>query len=343
MAEMTQYSYILPMTFPIRQQRILFVVYDGFEIMDLAGPASVFTAASKLHKNSPYQVVTVAPEQGLIASETGIAVQCIGLRDLRIKPQDTLIVVGANERSLTQIYNNTTFLNWLTKQTPRANRFGSVCSGALLLGAAGLLENRSVTSHWAACEELAQRHPNTQVNADALYIQDKNLWTSAGVASGIDMALAIVEQDFGSNLRGEVAKWIVVYAHRPGYQSQFSPLLKAQNASETFANLCAWIDSRLAKNLSVSFLADHMAMTERSFYRKFSAAMNMTPAKYVERARLNKSKELLAAGMPVKQVAAEVGFLSESGFRQAFDKNFGLSPSVHRSLHAQVPLETKSR
>lgn len=317
-----------------KPRRIIIVVYNGFEILDLSGPASVFSTSSDLSAKANYIVTAVSNKVGLISSDAGIEIRCQSIHDIKVTKRDTILVVGAKEQALQYAGNDLTLISWLSKQAGKALRFGSICSGTYLLGVAGLLDNRKVTTHWAACEKLKIQFPTTKFNSEALYIQDQNLWTSAGVASGIDMALAIIGKDFGATLKSKTAKWLVIYSHRPGYQSQFSQLLKAQTSSEQFAELISWINNNLERKLTVECLAAKANMCERSFYRKFSADIGITPAKYVETSRLNLAKELIETGLSLKQIPSKIGFQTGSGFRQAFEKKFGITPSTYRNLHS---------
>ena len=318
-----------------KPKRIIIVIFNGFEILDLSGPASVFSASSRLNPKKNYEVIVVSSQFTTVTCDVCITVNCKTVGDIKISKSDTILVVGANEQSLTKASNDKVLIRWLSQNANNALRFGSICSGTFLLGAAGLINHRKVTTHWAACKKLKRHYPTAKVNPDSLYVQDQNLWTSAGIASGIDMALALVEQDCGTTQKNEVAKWLVVYSHRPGYQSQFSSLLKAQISSKPFTELISWIDNNLDKQLTIEYLAAKVNFSVRSFYRKFSSELGVTPAKYIEISRLNLAKKLLETDLAVKQIPAKIGFRSESGFRQSFEKNFGLSPSMFQKLNTR--------
>jgi transcriptional regulator GlxA family with amidase domain len=184
---------------------------------------------------------------------------------------------------------------------------------------------------------LTATYPQLRVDADALYIVDGRLWTSAGVTTGIDMALKMISKDLGAAIAGQVAKMLVLYARRPGYQSQFSPLLKAQvDADSPFAELVEWIHVNLSEPLDVPVLAARAGLTERSFHRKFVAAIGETPGRFVETARLDAARMLLARGLPLKSVATRVGLSPVSRFSEAFDRRFGISPRLFREMHAEL-------
>jgi len=223
---------------------------------------------------------------------------------------------------------------WLRKAAPRARRYGSVCTGAFVLAAAGLLDGKRVATHWASCERLADGFPALTVDADSLYVVDGKVWTSAGVTTGIDMALALVEADLGAATANLIARHFVLYARRPGYQSQFSPLLQAQTAAEApFAALIDWMQAHLDQPLDVPALAARAGLSERSFYRKFAQATGKTPAHFVEGLRLDAARTLLAQGLPIKAIAGKVGLSSPARLGQAFERRFGMAPSLFREMH----------
>jgi transcriptional regulator GlxA family with amidase domain len=216
----------------------------------------------------------------------------------------------------------------------RAERFGSVCAGVFLLAAFGVLSGRRVTTHWQAHDRLARRFPDLRVEDQALYINDGPLWTSAGVSGGIDMTLAMVEQDLGPEVVATVARSLVLHAYRPGYQSQFSPLLAAQTQAQApFAELLAWIHENLDADLRGPRLARKVRLSERSFYRKFAKVTGLTPARYVESVRLDAARSLLGRGLPVKSVARSAGFKSAATFSAAFERRFGVGPRTFQILH----------
>src|SRR6185436_9350500 len=197
---------------------------------------------------------------------------------------------------------------WLQRVAPRTGRYGSVCTGAFVLASAGLLDGKRVATHWANCARLAERFPAVSVDPESLYVVDGKVWTSAGVTTGIDMALALVEADLGAATANLIARHFVLYARRPGFQSQFSPLLGAQAEADTpFAGLMEWMQGNLDARLDVPMLAHRAGLSERSFYRKFTDATGKTPAHFVETLRLDAARTLLARGLPLKTIAGQVG------------------------------------
>ena len=246
---------------------------------------------------------------------------------------DTLLVAGGS-LGLKVAMARDDVARWLRRAAPRTRRYGSVCTGAFMLAAAGLLDGKRVATHWASCARLAERFPALSVDAEALYVVDGKVWTSAGVTTGIDMALALVEADLGAATANLIARHFVLYARRPGYQSQFSPLLQAQTAAEApFAALIDWMQAHLDDPLDVPALARRAGLTERSFYRKFTEATGKTPAHFVEALRLDAARTLLAKGLPLKTIAGRVGLTSSARLGDAFERRFGMAPSLFREMH----------
>ena len=329
---MTEIDYILPMK---KTRRIFLVIYDGFELLDMSGPASVFSAANKVAGQDYYQVEILSRAGVSIASGAGVRVDSKPLTQFPLSRRDTVLVMGAEGPSLKPAMADPAIRSHLTTAAKTVSRYGSICSGALILAAAGLLDGRRATTHWAACQDMAHSYPKISLDPEALYITEDRLWTSAGVTTGIDMALAMVAQDHGTTLMGQIAKYLIIYAHRPGNQSQFSALLEAQVAAGgVFATLITWIADHLDQPLRVEDLAAKVAMSERTFYRKFTKKMGMTPSKFIEHTRLERAKHLLENNMPIKAVVAAIGFRSAAGFRHAFEARYGILPSLHRQLHA---------
>ncbi|HEV2512913.1 GlxA family transcriptional regulator [Bosea sp. (in: a-proteobacteria)] len=320
--------------------RLVFVVYPGFELLDMSGPASVFTSANRslgLSGKPPFYAVDLASAAGgPVTSSSGVVVETQSLEERARGALDTLLVVGAEREHVLPVLADSAWSAWLPQLAGKAQRFGSVCSGAIILARLGLLDGRRVATHWDACAPLAAAFASVTVDPDSLYVVDGQLWTSAGVTTGIDMALAMVAQDLSADIAGEVAKRLVLYARRPGYQSQFSPLLQAQvKADSPFAELIAWILENLASTLDVPVLADRAGLSERTFHRKFVAAIGETPARFVEIARLDAARLLLCRGLSLKSVAAEIGLSPTARFSEAFERRFGIAPRLFREMHAE--------
>lgn len=313
-----------------KPHRIALLAYEGCQLLDVTGPAAVFGAANEGREHPVYEVEIVSPDGGPVTSNCGVALMSSRMG----KRYDTLLVAGGS-RGLKAVMARDDVRRWLLRVAPRTRRFGSVCTGAFVLAAAGLLDGKRVATHWASCQRLAERFPALTVDADALYVVDGKVWTSAGVTTGIDMALALVEADLGAATANLIARHFVLYARRPGYQSQFSPLLQVQTEADApFARLIEWMQAHLDEPLDVPALAARAGLSERSFYRKFVEATGKTPAHFVEGLRLEAARTLLAKGLPLKTIAGRVGLRSSARLGQAFERRFGMAPSLFREMHA---------
>jgi len=318
---------------------LAFIVYSGFELLDTAGPTSVFSGANRAlgQQGRPayYKVGLVSAEGGAVESSSGIAVETRRIGDLRPGEAQTVLVAGAEREQLLPAVADPVLRAALPGLAAKAERFGSVCSGSFLLAALGLLDGHRVATHWDSSKPLAERFPTVTVDPEALYVVDGRLWTSAGVTTGIDMALAMIARDLDAMVAGEVAKRLILYARRPGYQSQFSPVLQAQVKGDSpFADLIGWIQSNLDAPLDVPGLAGRVGLTERTFHRKFVAATGETPARFVETARLDAARMLLSRGLSLKSVAAQVGLFPAVRLSEAFERRFGVPPRLFRDMHA---------
>ncbi|MCK8780059.1 helix-turn-helix domain-containing protein [Rhizobium sp. NTR19] len=322
-------------------QDIVFVVYPGFELLDLAGPTSVFNGANRalsLRSQPPfYKILVVSAAGGPVTSSSGIVLETAAIATLSTKHPATILVVGAEREPLLAAVSDAALREAVPSLAASATRLGSVCTGGFVLASLGLLDGHAVATHWDSSEPLTRTFPQVKVNPDALYVVDGRIWTSAGVTTGIDMALAMVAQDLDATVASEVAKRLVLYARRPGYQSQFSPLLQAQVKGDSpFGELIGWIQSNLDQPLEVPLLAARVGMTERTFHRKFAAATGETPARFVEIARLDAARMLLSRGLSLKSVAAQVGLFPPARLAEAFERRFGIAPRLFRDMHAQL-------
>jgi transcriptional regulator GlxA family with amidase domain len=317
----------------------VFVVYPGFELLDTSGPASAFNSANRALKQGGdpdfYRLDLVSAAGGPVTSSSGIVVDTRSFDELASEAIDTLLIAGSEREHLLPAVADPILQEALPRLTSKARRFGSVCTGAFVLAALGLLDGRRVATHWDACTPFAEAIPSVTVDPDALYVVDGRLWTSAGVTTGIDMALAMITHDLGAAIAGQVAKRLVLYARRPGNQSQFSPLLQAQvKAASPFADLIEWIQANLDASLDVPVLAARVGMTERTFHRKFLDATGKTPARFVETARLDAARMLLSHKLSLKSVAAQVGLFPATRLSEAFKRRFGVGPGFFRDMHA---------
>lgn len=331
LTEMTNTYSFLPMS---SVRNIVFVIYEQFELLDLSGPSSVFHMANKVAGKAVYTICAASCSGGEVESRSGINVSAEPLKDSQLSSTDTVLIVGGDPSAITTASRNPNLKQWLQSQSKRADRIGSICSGALILAAAGLLDDKKATTHWSDLRALKGDYPQIKVEQDALYTVDGNIWTSAGVTTGIDMALAMVARDLGNAIMRDVAKWLVLYVHRPGNQSQYSQLTDAQAKLDTaLADVVPWLDEHMHLPIKVSDMADRCAMSERSFHRKFVESLGTTPAKFLATRRLYHAKHLIESGVALKTVVNKVGYQSELGFRSAFEALYGISPATYKRMH----------
>ncbi|WP_129792321.1 GlxA family transcriptional regulator [Sphingosinicella sp. CPCC 101087] len=319
---------------------VALLVYPGFELLDATGPIAVFDAANHVlgqAGSKPFYALNVlSVSGGPIGSSSGVALHSIALEAAPARI-GTLLIAGAEAGNVRAAMDEPRLSRWILDCARSTERVGSVCSGAFLLAALGLLDGKRAATHWAACARLARLYPSVQVDSEALYVNDGKLWTSAGVTAGIDMALAMACEDVGPAIVSQAAKRLVLYARRPGYQSQFSSLLTAQSRGDSpFAELIDWAHENLSAALDVPSLAARAGLSERSFYRKFVDATGVTPARFVETLRLDAARLLLSQGLSLKAIALQVG-LSPARLSKAFERRFGVSPILFRELHHAAP------
>ncbi|HEY6889806.1 MAG TPA: GlxA family transcriptional regulator [Solirubrobacter sp.] len=303
---------------------------DGVQSLDVMGPIETFCDANDQVPGT-YRIEVVGPARdGQITMSNGLK---LGVDPLPEPPPriDTLVVAGG-EGARRAASNDPAIVEWVAQAARRARRTTSICTGSYLLAAAGLLNGRRATTHWNYCAVLAQRYPEVEFDPDPVFVRDGNVWTSAGVTAGIDLALALVEEDLGAEVALAVARLLVVFFKRPGGQSQFSGALSVQQASRpALRELQAWIAAQLDEDLSVAALADRAGLSERSFARAFRAEVGQTPAAYVERLRVERARALLEDGAEsLEAVARATGFSSPEVLRRAFHRRVGVSPAAYR-------------
>jgi transcriptional regulator GlxA family with amidase domain len=302
------------------------LVFPQFQLLDAAGPLTVFEAAGWETAPSAYQLRVMAHEAGLVASSSGVR---LAAEPLIKQPLDTLLVAGG--WGTRDAYAAAEILAYVRAAAARARRTASVCSGAFILAAAGLLDGKRATTHWGRAADLARLYPQVRVEPDRIFTRDGAIWTSAGITAGIDLALALVAEDLGEAVAKRAAQQLVVYHRRPGGQSQFSALLEADRPDSRFSPLLAWARERLSERLSIERLAERAAMSPRHFARAFAADTGMTPAKAIERLRLEAAREAVESGAaPIEQVAAHTGFGDPERMRRAFLRAFGQPPQAIR-------------
>ena len=314
-----------------------FLIFPDFQLLDAAGPIAAFEMAAR-EVPGAYRIRVVAAEPGPAPSSAGIALTAEGFE--AVGPIDTLLVVGGQGTAAAAQCPRT--LAFIRNAAGACRRTGSVCSGAYVLAAAGLLEGKRATTHWGQSQRLARLFPGVEVDSDRIYVREGDIWTSAGVTAGIDMALAMIAEDVGEAVARRVAQELVVFHRRPGGQSQFSALLEIDRPDGRFAGLLGWARERLDEPLPVERLAAQAAMSPRNFARAFTAETGVTPAKAVERLRLEAAREAVETGTePIDGIAARTGFADPERMRRAFIRNFGQPPqalrrAARRSVRARV-------
>ncbi|WP_296951224.1 GlxA family transcriptional regulator [uncultured Massilia sp.] len=316
-------------------RHVALLVFDGIQVLDASGPAAVFGAANDAAGRPFYRMHVLSAHGGAITSNCGLALLTEPLAALRPDAMDTVLVAGGSKQGMQEFIAHAPVRQWTTRACAGARRYGAICTGAFALAAFGLLEGRRVATHWEATAALGRRHPGLRVDANALYVEDGAVWTSAGVTTGIDMCLALVARDLGDAVAHAIARRLVLYARRPGYQTQFSPLLAAQaRGDHGFEALVDWMRAHLAEPLGVERLAERAGMAPRSFHRRFTAAIGETPARFVETLRLDHARQLLHTPLMLKEVAAQAGYATPGLFSKAFVRRFGMAPNLFRDMHA---------
>jgi transcriptional regulator GlxA family with amidase domain len=310
-------------------RRIVLVAFDRLQTLDLVGPAEVFSMASRISPGA-YATEVVAADKREISTSSGLHLRPDRSLAACRGPIDTLVVVGGE--GVPDAIADGRIVAWTARTAPRCRRVASVCNGAFFLARAGLLDGRRATTHWSACETLRRRHPEIEVDEDAIFVKDGDVYTSAGVTAGMDLSLALVEEDLGRRTALEVARWLVLFLKRPGGQSQFSTQLSAQIAErEPLRELQAWIADSLAADLTVPALAERACMSPRNFARAFRREVGVTPASYVEAARVEAARVALdGTREPIEQVARRCGFGTVETMRRAFHRRLGVGPSSYR-------------
>jgi transcriptional regulator GlxA family with amidase domain len=317
---------------PDAPRRIAILVYPGFQILDATGPLAAFEIAGR-HRPESYTVETVAAVAGPVASSSGLQVLAAGLPD----PDgvDTLVVAGGEGSRRARFEPRVR--DYVARAHGRVRRIASVCSGAYLLAEAGLLDGRRATTHWRVAEGFARAYPKVRVEPDRIHVRDGDVWTSAGITAGIDLALALIAEDYGEPLARAVAQELVVFHRRPGGQSEYSALLDLAGGEGRFAELLGWARASLTSPLSVEALAERAKMSPRTFHRAFTADTGTTPAKAVERLRLEAARALVEASeRSIDAIATETGFADPERMRRAFLRAFGQPPQgLRRAARAK--------
>ncbi len=305
---------------------IVFVIFPGFQILDAAGPIAAFEIAAR-YSPGAYALSVRGARAGAVVSSSGVRMRAARLGDPTML--DTLIITGGDgSRDAMSV---AALLDFARGAASAGRRVASVCSGAYVLAAAGLLDGRRATTHWSRTADFTRRFAAVRLEADRIWIKDGPVWTSAGITAGIDMALAMIAQDLGDAVAKRTAQQLVVYQRRPGGQSQFSAMLDMQSEAGRFDGVLAWAREHLGDALTVEILADKAAMSPRNFARAFSAHVGVTPAKAVERLRVESARAAIeTSARPIDQIAGQAGFGDPERMRRAFVRAFGQPPQALR-------------
>jgi transcriptional regulator GlxA family with amidase domain len=325
-----------------RPRRIVLVAFPEVQALDVTGPSEVFSLAHRAAGGAAYDIQLVAAT-AQVATSSGLRLVPHLTLDRCRGPIDTLIVAGG--KGVRGAAADDRLVRWLTRAATRSRRIASVCTGAFVLARAGILDGRRATTHWAACEALTRIYPSVDVQRDPIFVRDGNVYSSAGVSAGIDLALALVEEDLGAQAALEVARDLVLFIRRPGGQAQFSHGLAGQAASRPgIRELQGWILDNLTEDLTVPALADRVFMSHRNFARVFAAEVGLTPAAYVEGLRLERARVLLeTTDHQLEEIAARCGFGTVETLRRTFARRLHVSPSEYRDRFATViPLRKRA-
>jgi transcriptional regulator GlxA family with amidase domain len=324
------------------RRRVVVLAFPDVQMLDVTGPSEVFSLADRFH-GPAYELELVGVDAHTPGAAPAPIAASSGLRvmpDLDLAacrgPIDTLIVPGGF--GVRSVQRDERLIEWIETAAARSRRVAAVCTGAFLLARAGLLDGRRATTHWAACAQLARRYPSIEVASDPIFVRDGNLYTSAGVTAGIDLALALLEEDHGHQVAREVARSLVLFVRRPGGQAQFSAGLAAQPAERaSVRELQAWLLDHLDDDLSVTALAERCFMSPRNFARVFAREVGLTPAAYVESIRVERARMLLeGTELQVEEIAARCGFGTVETLRRSFARRLRVSPSAYRTRFTTI-------
>jgi transcriptional regulator GlxA family with amidase domain len=318
------------------KRRVVIVAMTANMLTDFAGPSDVFTNANVCLQAAGsvegYEVLIAAPTiDRTVRAMTGVEIRCPYHAMEIALPIDTLIIAGNDFREASAVALED-FYHWLAQiSTTNARRIASVCGGAFALAKAGLLEGKRATTHWDLSEKLKKEYPSIQVNANHFFTNDGNVYTSAGVSSGIDLSLAMVEEDFGKDIAIRVARKLVFYLSRPGFQAQFGNLLPVYEEQNIATKIQSWLGDHLHESLEVGRIADMMHMSTRNFTRVFHRETGMPPAKFVEKLRVEAARKLLEdTDMPLERVAEQCGMGNLVSMRRIFLRHLLVTPSTYR-------------
>ncbi|MFH8697150.1 GlxA family transcriptional regulator [Streptomyces chartreusis] len=315
------------------QRTVLFVLFDAVQSLDVTGPLEVFMGAEQ-HAPGTYRIRTASLDGAPVRTSSGLTLVPDQALDDPLDAHTLVVPGGQGTRT-----PDPALVGWLREHGPRAERLVSVCTGAILLAAAGLLDGRRATTHWAYCDKLARDHPDVEVDPDPIYVRDGHVATSAGVTSGIDLALALVEEDMGREVALGIARHLVVFLRRPGNQAQFSAQLAAQTARrEPLRDVQRWITEHPDADLTVDSLATRASLSPRHFARAFQTETGMTPGRYVDRVRLEHARRLLEDTTDgIEEISRASGYGTPEAMRRAFVKALGAAPAEYRRRFRPAP------
>ncbi len=318
-------------------RRVAIVAFPGVTLLDISGPAQVFAELQEIElPTATYSLSYLSASGGLVPTDVGMMVDTAPISGVRPHQVDTLVIPGGP--GIWQLRQDATLMNWILEVLPKARRVASVCLGAFVLAWAGALDGKRAATHWRYCPRLAENFPSIRVEPNAIFVRDGRVWSSAGVSAGIDLALAMIEEDFGHTTALDIARRLVVFLKRPGGQSQFSTVLAAQasDVEGRFSALHAWIIENIASDLKVETLAEKAGMSPRTFARAYASRTGMTPANGVEALRVETARLLLESSQisGVVEVAQRAGFGDDERMRRAFMRHLGISPSEYRNRFA---------
>lgn len=318
--------------------KTLIIAFDGAQLLDIAGPYQVLASANEEAGRMVYDLCFASLDGEHTKTSSGLTLLSEPLERHDPTDFDMVMVVGGDAPEIIRAAGSPELQQWLKASYPHVDRMCSVCSGTFALAAAGLLGGARVTTHWRSSRILARKYPNIAVDDDAIYLKSGKIWTSAGVTTGIDMCLAMVAEDVSTRAAMSIARRLVLYAHRPGHQAQFSALLEGQSKTTgPLSETLQWMADNRHKAIAVRDCAGHAGMSERTFHRRFVGEAGMTPAKYLESLRIETARGLLEqTRSPLKQVAALAGFSSDQHLILVFEKRLGMSPTDYRKLHGRL-------
>jgi transcriptional regulator GlxA family with amidase domain len=313
-------------------RRVAIIAFPGVTLLDISGPAQVFAELQEIElPSASYSLSYLSIAGGLVPTDVGMMIDTAPIGSVRPNQVDTLIIPGGP--GIWELRQDAALMKWIVDTLPKARRVASVCLGAFVLAWTGVLDGKRAATHWRYCPRLADGFPAVRVEPNAIFVKDGRVWSSAGVSAGIDLALAMIEEDFGHTTALDIARRLVVFLKRPGGQSQFSAHLAAQIASETrVQGLQHWILDHLAADLSIAALAGHAAMSVRNLTRVFQSETAVTPTEYVETARLDAARRLLEdTDVPLQRVASRCGFGNTDTMRRTFLRRIGTGPHDYRA------------